>query len=289
MLAYARYFDLVQEYSHHSILRCLELVHVPQSEPSIVQTCDEQFAGLLDTFASAAKEYISLANDEPFQISQDVAAFLQSSTGHKKPDMTQVYHDLLPDHNRFENLKIHLPLLQIGTGDVRKDVRRIKKGVDLDLMLDDILESYEEVGSNSNFNTPQSTVTSTEVMQIVQRHSQRAVRSETLEVTADILKFLKKAIFVNIDAEKRFEIIASTLPKPRPSTPINFNIVEDDFDLGDDDDSNGSQNVVPGPQLENIATNQIRVKQEADHDLLYNLDAALNQEMNIFETETQQD
>lgn len=279
-LVYARHFNLTRDPADVDILHNLDLFDTCTQRPSTDFGIDEDCSQLLSVFETAAYEHLTLANDEPVQISRDFTTLLQQST--HKPDLNlqEIYQDLLPDPYHLRKHKLKIPLLVISGGDVHKDVRRIRKGINLNRVLDGILEDYEEAFSNRKRDGGHSSSTlSADILEMAQEELKKATREEIVEVPAKSLQYLKDARCRPVSKEDINMVLHDSLPPiNRPIACTAKTIAQTEFELGSDDNQDQEPVEQPPTIPEEIETNPIILKQETN-DLLSCLDIAVDNEI----------
>lgn len=276
VLIYARYFDLTQDYSLRDPLANLDTLAL-QKESTNVEDSDESVGSLVKRFEKAAREYVSLANDEPSSTSQDAAAYLESCTNHTIDNMSQVYDELLPDPYRIRKLKQDLPLLVLGGGDIERDVRKIKKGIDLQLVLDDFVDDEDDERAHPKKHQPfTSSTVSAEILEWSKTHFEAGMKKEKLDVSMETMRYIRKALSTSIEPSEMSKIMLGLTPEitGRDSADVSP-IAEEEFEIEDETDTAESRNLL-GPDENREEELPPVIKRELD--MLSRLNAAPDEE-----------
>ena len=281
VIVYARHFGLSQNYLEHDPEKHLDLV---QSEtlqsPSFP---DKDYQELAAGFEQAAKEYRSLKNDGPLDVAKNVADYLRRCTQPEKPDMAGVYRALLPDPHRIKKHKLQMPLLLIGGGDVEKDVRRVRKGVDITRMIDEVLEDYEELDKQKDtLKSAKEEVAKEEALKAVRRQLEHGLKNEVLEVSKETLSYLHKTLVPSMPASERQELLEQHMPqRQRLPVPTAISIAEEDFDIESDSEDSQKDEAKEPPSSDALGYNSSRIKEElgtSAQDVLSRGEAAIDEQ-----------
>ena len=280
VLVYARYFGLTRCRTNTDLLSNFHYLPPPPCRGSLNRNIDQDCARLIQSFEEAASKHLTLASDEPLHIPKDVTTFLKKSTSKANLNLHHIYQTLLPDPHYLRKHKLKIPLLLIGGGDVHKDVRRIKKGVNLTRVLEDLLEDYEETSRHCGRDEECFSLTaSPEILEMAQDQLEKATQTQVVEVTAKSLQYLKDVLCSSLSKEHVTQMLLESLPQVKQSisTPAK-DMAEEDFELDFDEvqDRKSTDRTLATPS--DVEAEALMVKQET-HDLLYGLDVAVDNEI----------
>lgn len=279
VLVYARHFGLTPCCKETELLSNFDLLQSPSGPESFNSDTDEDCSQLLQCFEEAAHEHLTLVNDESLHVSKEVATFLQNSTRKADLNLHEIYQNLLPDPRRLGKHKLKIPLLLIGGGDVCRDVRRIKKGINLSKVLDDLLEDYEETLRHCRQREECSASTDpAKMLEMIQDQLEKATRTQVMEVTDKSLHYLKDVLCSSLSEKDIEKMLHQSLPGITDTVPILAkDIAEEDFELEFAiQDRNSTQHPLAVPN--EIDADLPAVKQEAN-DILHGLDVAVDNEI----------
>lgn len=285
LLEYARYFELTRNYTEDEILDGMQQLQsrAPYSQRrEASQESNKRYLGLLDTFYKVAEQHLCLYHDGPLHVSQDVTRFLDSCRAVPAVARSQMLQNMLPRRKGAQGPKLSLPLLIIGGGDVDKDARSIRRGVDLQRAIQHMVYDGENTRKTAKPSVDLFAATPAEILEMAQEQVKKVLRAAGVEVTLTSLQILQEAMTSIMSRPSTHEAHLLMLPtKQLRAAPTPYCIAEDELDLRLNDDMmcNSSEPTVCDP--DDVSAH---VKQEPD--LLTHLDNALTKEISILSPET---
>jgi len=272
---YALYFELTKDYLEQDIIHSLQQLQSsgPHGQPrKDSDKPSEQCDDLIDTFNKAAKQHLSHCTDGFMCASQDVTRFLASCQPIPATTRSELIQNLLPERKRIQDLKLPIPLLIISGGDVDRDVRRIRRGVDLNQVLEDIQDDWKNTQDSAEPSMSSDTSAFASMPAMVREQVEKALHAAGAEVTTTSLRFLRSAMAYRINQSEVYKACALTLPtKEDRGAALTSTLFEDELDLGVDNEVVRESSEPTISDSDGLAA---FVKQEPD--LLSRLDDALD-------------
>lgn len=238
VLNYARYFGLAQDYTSYDPLAVLDALLLPSRNSRTLEAPKEGYQSLLKQLDEASREYESLADDGQLQISPEVAHYLKSCTNYAAVNVCRAFQNLLPDPHRLRKLKVDIPMLVAGGGNVVNDVRKIKEGIDLNLIITDTLDELD--GRNDHVKWYNDLILPKErddILEWSRNQLEVTVRGEKMEVSERTMKRLRDVLQVSADSTHRFDVIQDLLPKVKRTYEHRFCLMrQEEFGVDEEDD-----------------------------------------------------
>lgn len=221
LVEYARCFGLARRFGPDYAIDLLKKLASTTPAPPIqknelVHHCDDFFLRL----KQERESLIDQLDQPPIKVSHRAFEILASCQAPTKPDIESIYHPCAERKQFPSRLKLDEPLLKIGGGEPRGDARRIRNGVDCQLLLHMRVKAIAGKHAGARFVLPDElAVDFSNALYPIYSEINTAV----IEVTLGALRMLGKAITRRHDIESIAEAIESDLPQRHSWLAANTN------------------------------------------------------------------
>lgn len=261
LLDYARLHGLTRDHTKIDPLVHLELLRIPccEREHLINTDCSD----LRSICTSANKKLFRDLKNEPLRVSDESMQYLQQCTRPAKIDTQQVYRDLLPDRMQPQCKKLSLPWL--CNGDPAKDAQKIRKAINLEQAVDDLLADLKEEAKAKRQDKSCISDYAADLSSIIQQHATQTLKQSEVLVRRESLQYLHNTTSVSLSPATRNRLLAAHYPHPEPRQPsstidLQIDQFSVDVEVIDNDHS---------PPIEKIAEKLAAVE---DGDLLLSIE-----------------